>query len=161
VTQLTQRDRLRARQLPTRSVRLPADPVAYAAAETAYTAAQVAAKGVRGQERLAQARAELEAQHVEEFTVRALPPDDWEALRALHPPTEEQRAQGWLWDASTLRPELLAASIVPADGEQAFTADEWREFARDGRVTAGEQDLLLATAIALNTRALQVGAGKG
>lgn len=166
---MSQRERLRARQLATQTVRLPRDPVAYAAAGEELAAAVLAAqqKPLRGttagdaQARVFSARRSLDEADVEVFTLRALPPAEWEALTALHPPTEEQSGKGWAWNAAALRPELLAAAVVPADGEAAYTAEEWREFARDGRVSAGEQDLLFATAVALNTRAVQVGPGKG
>lgn len=167
-TETTQRDRLRARQLPTQSVSLPADPVAYAAAEEALTAALLAtrqqgrgAAAKAAQERVLAAKAALDEQHAETFVIRTLPAPEWEALRHMHPPTEEQAAKGWEWNTATLRPELLAATVVPPEGETAYTAEEWLEFARDGRVSSGEQDLLFMTAVALTRRAVQVATGKG
>lgn len=164
----TQRDRLRARQLPTKSVLLPADPVAHAAAEEEFTAALLAAQQAgRGaaakaaQERVLAAKAALDEQHAEMFVIRTLPAPEWEALRHMHAPTEEQAAKGWDWNTETLRPELLAAAVVPPEGETAYTAAEWVEFARDGRVSSGEQDLLFMTAVGLTRRAVQVATGKG
>lgn len=166
----TQRDRLRARSLPTRVVPLPRDPVAHAAAVDAYTRAMVASSAAgRGPEReatqqqLLDAKAALDAAaaDVEVFTLRCLPPSEWEALRAQHPPTAEQQKQGKDWDPAGFRPALLAACVVPPPQEAAYTVADWLEFARDGRVSVGEQDLLVATAVVLNTRAVQLSAGKG
>lgn len=161
----SQRDRLRARQLPTQPVSFPADPVAYAAAVQELHAALVAnaekPRTAAAQERVLAAKTAVDEQPAETFVVRTLAPAEWEALIALHPPTDEQAAKGWGWNTAALRPELLAAAVVPPEGEDAYTAADWVEFARDGRVSAGEQDALFSTAVALNTRAMQVAAGKG
>lgn len=166
----TQLERLRARSLPTRKVHLPRDPVAYAAAvDELATAVLVHQQAGRGEptraatERVLAARAALDevAADVETFVLRCLPPPEWEALRALHPPTPEQLASGLDWDPSTLRPALLAEVVVPQRGEAPYTAEQWAEFAQDGRVSVGEQDLLVDTAVLLNTRAVQVAPGKG
>ena len=160
----TQRERLRARSLPTRQVHLPRDPVEHAAAVLELQAALLAAKsgGPEARDRAAAAAAAVDAVDVETFVLRCLPPPEWEALKALHSPTPEQAARGLEWDAATFRPALLAACVVPPAGEAAYTEADWVEFGRDGRVSVGEQDLLVGTAVLLNTRAVQVSsAGKG
>lgn len=159
----TQRERLRARSLPTRQVHLPRDPVEHAAAVVELQAALIAAKagGPEARDRVTEAAAAVDSVDVETFVLRCLPPPEWEALKALHPPTPAQQAQGLEWDAATFRPALLAACVVPPEGETAYSESDWVEFARDGRVSVGEQDLLVATAVLLNTRAVQVATGKG
>jgi hypothetical protein len=159
----TQRERLRARSLPTRTVHLPRDPAAHAEAVTELQAALLASKsGATGaRERVEAAAAAVDAVDVETFVLRCLPPPEWEALKALHPPNAEQQAKGLDWNAATFRPALLAACVVPPDGERAYSEAEWLEFAADGRVSVGEQDLLVGTAVILNTRAVQLAMGKG
>lgn len=150
-------------------VRLPRDPVAYAAAAEELAAATLAAsqRPQRGEaaeqarQRVLDAQRAIDEADVEIFTIRTLPPDEWEALIALHPATEEQAAKGWAWNATTLRPDLLAVAVVPPEGEAAYTAEDWQTFAREGMVSPGEQDLLFATAVGLNQRVVQVGPGKG
>ncbi len=169
---MTLRDRLRARQLPTAEVRIPADPVAYRAAEQYLAAAtrtlqlqQVAGLGFddllpyRGA--VESARAAVEAQQVETISMRCLPVEDWEALVAQHPPTAEQGKQGWQWNVGTFRPVLLAACVIAPDGEGALTEMDWRQAAIEGQLTAGELDLLFATAVNLNARQPDVSVGKG
>ncbi len=165
-----QRERLRARALPTRTVHLPRNPVAHQAAVEELAAALSALVVVgRGSDRAdAEARVlAARAVHdeagvdVETFTLRCLPPPEWEALVDAHPPTDAQAAKGLSWDSAGFRPAVLAECVVPPVGDAPYTAAEWVQFAADGRVSTGEQDLLVATAVLLNTRAVQLAVGKG
>lgn len=159
----TQRERLRARSLPTRQVHLPRDPVAHADAVGELQAALLAAKagGPGARERVEAAAAAVDGVDVETFVLRCLPPPEWEALKALHPPNDQQQRNGMEWNVATFRPALLAACVVPPEGERGYSEDDWVEFAKDGRVSVGEQDLLVGTAVLLNTRAVQLSLGKG
>ncbi len=167
-----QRDWLRARaaDLPTEQVPLPASPSAWAIIEKAialhedrlraaadHGPSEVAA----AQARLAQARADLAAQPVKTFTVRCVPPAQWDALIDQHPPSEEQRAQGWQWHVATFRPAVLDACVVPDEGEDPIGVRGWVEVAEEGEMTPGELELLFATAVQLNARQPRVSVGKG
>lgn len=163
-------DRLRARKLAQEEVVLPADPVGYAAAERAVEVAQrellqgqAAGRTDLGLEiaALAEARAVLAGQAVEVFTVRCLAAERYEELVEDHPPTAQQRTQGWLWNVDSFRPALLAAAVSTAEGEPDLAELDWRQLARDGNLAAGELDLLFYTAVQLNTRQPQVSTGKG
>lgn len=110
---------------------------------------------------LAAARAELAAVPVRAVPLRALPPPAWEALIESHPPSEEQRAKGAIWDPKTFRYALIAASVATPDGEEPLTEDEWRQLAKGGQVTDGELNELFEAAISLNGRAPRVSTGKG
>lgn len=167
---MTLRDRLRARQLPTAEARISADPVAYRAAEQYLEACTRTLQlvQVRGDVDLApyrraveQAQAALDAQPVEVFTLKCLAPAEWEALVDVHPPTDEQRKQGWSWNVATFRPALLAECVAAPEGEKALTEMDWRQLAEEGQLAAGELDLLFATAVQLNARQPDVSVGKG
>lgn len=167
---MTLLDRLRARKLPEQQVALPSDPVAYAAAERQVEIEERMVLRAKGDDRLdpetvaaalAAARAALAAQPIEVFTVRCLPANEWEMLVAEHPPTAEQRSQGWQWDVETFRPALLAATVSTAEGENDLDVLDWQQLARDGNIAIGELDLLFVAAVQLNTRQPQVSTGKG
>lgn len=161
----TQRELLAARQLPTEPVSFPADPATYAAATRELAAALLQAReqprSTEAQDRVLAARAAIDAQPAVTFVVRCIPPPEYEALVALHPATEAQAAKGQDVNLAEFRPAILAACVTPPDGQPAYTAEDWQTFARDGRVSFGEQTLLVSTAVALNTRSVQVAAGKG
>lgn len=156
---------LQDRQLPTVQVAIPRDPAGHAAAqqrvESATRALQVAHE--RGAPDLGSftaaveaAAADLDGQPVIVFTARCVPPDDWERLVARHPPTEEQRKQGWPWNVSTFRAALLEVALEPTLSEH-----QWHAVAETGKVGVGELDLLFATVVNLNSRQPQVSTGKG
>ena len=169
----SRREQLRARpsKLPTAECPLPADPAAYAAAEQAVglleTFAAAAARTGDDEQlqharaRLEQARAALADQPLEVYTFRCLEPKRWEELVDAHPPTDEQRRNGWQWDVATFRPALLAACYVPPDGDEPLDARAWVEVAEEGQMTPGELEKLFGTAAALNARAPSPSLGKG
>ncbi|MFC5996952.1 hypothetical protein ACFQE5_22330 [Pseudonocardia hispaniensis] len=110
---------------------------------------------------LAEAEAALAAVPVRVVPLRALPPEAWEELIESHPPSEEQRAKGAIWDPKTFRYALLAASVDTPDGEQPLSEGEWRQLAAARHVTDGELNELFDAAISLNGRAPRVSTGKG
>ncbi len=103
----------------------------------------------------------VEGGEPERIELRALPPDEWEALVGLHPATEGQAAQGAGWNVATFRPALLAASVVTPDGEEPLSEQDWAELVATGSMTIGELNVLLRVAIALNDRSPLVSVGKG
>lgn len=158
-------DVLQGRQLPTAQVPIPRDPAAHAAAEGEVEAAtrelQVARS--RGVEDMAPyvaaveaAQQALDSQVAIVFTARCIPPGEWEELAAAHPPTAEQRKQGWQWNVSTFRAALLEVAVEPAMSEH-----QWHAVAETGKVGLGELDLLFGTVVQLNNRQPQVNTGKG
>lgn len=165
----TLRDRLRQRQLPTEVVELPLDPAEFAARDRALTSAQWALETARdrGSGDLGPFRAELAAaqsalaqMEVISVTLRALPAADWEALLELHPPTDAERDKGAQW-APSFRLALVAASVVPADGEAPTSEADWEAMAKDGSLGAGEINALFTVALNLNLRAPDSHVGKG
>jgi hypothetical protein len=158
-------DLLQGRQLPTQDVPIPRDPAAHAAAERAVEVATRALQLAhsRGVADLAPLAADVEAaqkvlddQPAIVFTARCIPPGEWEELAAAHPPTAEQRKQGWQWNVTTFRAALLEAAVEPKMSEH-----QWHAVAETGRVGLGELDMLFATVVNLNTRQPQVNTGKG
>lgn len=163
-------DRLRARKLPTETVQLPLDPLAYERAERELMAATIALEEARNrgsvdltelQLRVDGAQATLDECECEQITLRALPPAEWEALLDLHPPTEEQKAKGALWNTTTFRPALLAASMVPAKDEEPLAEADWEQLAKGGALAAGELNALFNAAVEVNFRSPSSAVGKG
>ena len=163
------REQLRGRSLPTEVVRIPTDPGEYARCERALAGAQWALDEARAsggldtaglRARVGGAQAALDALPVIEVTLRTLPPPEWEALVELHPATEEQQARGMQWNATTFRSALLAACVVPAEGDEPLTADDWEQVVKDGELAAGEYNTLCNAAVQLNLRAPLSAVGK-
>lgn len=161
---------LAARELPTVPVPIPTDAAAYAAAERAVedAARALLVEQSRGsvdteaeRARLAQAERDLAAQPVRVVKVRALPGDVWEELVAAHPPTEAEQARGDEWHVPTFRPALLAGSVLPDEGEEPLTPQEWTDAIAAGHVTVGEANRLYEEAVLLNARSPRVSTGKG
>lgn len=165
---MTLRDRLRSRALPTAEVTLPADPVTFAAAQRqveidtrTLQTAQVQGLDLQVyRDRLTASQDHLDSLPVEVIRMRCLPVADWEALIDEHPPSDEQRTQGWQWDVTRFRPALLAACVVPDEGEDSLGERGWVEVAEEGQMTAGELDTLFAAAVQLHARPPQVSTGK-
>lgn len=153
--------RLQDRAQPTVVVAIPQDPAGYQAAQERVEEARRAqrdalARGVLESDVVETAEEALATQPVIEFTIRALTAGEWDALVAQHPPTPEQRKQGWQWDTGTFRPALLAEAVTPAMSEH-----HWHVVTEQGQLGMGELDLLFAEAINLSNRALRVAVGKG
>jgi hypothetical protein len=155
------RDQLRGRSLPTETVRLPLDPAAWTRCERALMTATWAldeARATGGRDtaslraKVAAAQTALGEVPVLEVTVRTLPPPEWEALVELHPATEDQQSQGMRWNPATFRPAVLAACVVPTDGEDPLSADEWDHIAKAGQLATGEYNALVNAAVELNLR---------
>lgn len=82
-------------------------------------------------------------------TLRALPAPEWDALVQLHPPTEEQAADGWGWNTATFRPALLAACVAsPADEGEPLDVEEWAQLLM--QMPFGDRELLWGAAIEVN-----------
>jgi hypothetical protein len=163
-------DRLRARPLPTETVRIPVDPEAAATAERDLDAAAWALEEARTRgsadlaelrARAAATRAAVDGLQYESVTLRGLPPAEWEALIDQHPPPEDGARPGAQWNPATFRPALLAACVVPADGEDPPSASDWEQIAKDGSLSAGELNTLFSAAVALNLRTPASAVGKG
>jgi hypothetical protein len=164
------RDQFRARSLPTEVVRLPANPTVWTRCERRLAAAQWELDEARAQggrdttalrAKVAAAQQELDGQQCMELTLRTLPPPEWEALVELHSATQEQQEQGHRWNPTTFRPAVLAACVVPEDGEQPLTAEEWEQIVKDGQLAAGEYNALFTAAVNLNLRAPASAVGNG
>lgn len=172
---MSRRDRLRARpsRLPTAEVPLPADPAAHAAAEQrvalleafrAQLAVDVDVDGDQlqlAQQQLDDARQALAELDVEVFTFRCIEPARWEQLVDAHPPTDEQRRNGWQWNVPEFRPAVLAACYVPEPDGEVLDARAWVEIAEEGQMRPGELEQLFAAAVQLNARAPSPSLGKG
>lgn len=164
------REQLRGRAQPTETVRLPVDPAGYARRERELAAATWELEQARatGGVDTARLRARVHAAQVAvdespciEVVLRALPPPEWEALVDLHPPMAEQQERGMQWNPATFRPALLAACVVPPDGEKALTAEEWEQVVKAGELGSGEYNTLCNAAVQLNLRAPASAVGKG
>lgn len=74
---------------------------------------------------------------------RGLGHTEFDALVALHPPTDEQ--DGASWNSETFIPGLLAACVVDGD----LTAEEWAaELADETRWSASERRAVISMALA-------------
>lgn len=118
--------------------------------------------------RVERARAALDPFYAR-LVVRALPPDDMDALVAEHPPTDEDKAKAKerggdaAWSPATFGPALLAACVSTEDDpdKPAMSADEWSEITSSGPVSSGELRYLLTTALDINDRTPDPTLGKG
>jgi hypothetical protein len=162
-------DRLRARKPPTETVRLPHDPAQYAQAERDLEGARWALEDARSRgyqdlsalrERVDTAQVRLDGCKCELVTLRALPPAEWEALVDLHPATEEHSKFGALWNTATFRPALLAACVVPAEGEGPLSEADWDVLSKDGALAPGELNTLFNSAVNINLRVPSAASGK-
>ena len=83
-------------------------------------------------------------------TLRALPADDYQALKDAHKPSDpEKLKKGYEWEEATFAPALLAASIV----DPPLTADEAKDLWSDsgpGAPSLAERATLFLTARDLN-----------
>jgi hypothetical protein len=160
----TLEEQFRGRKLPTQPVQLPADPDEFGRITRALSDARWALEEARTRNaldtvaeraKISRLETELDSLRVIEFTLTAIPPDEWEDLVAAHPPTPENLAIGHQWNTDTFRPALLAVSV--AGGE----APDWTRLAKEGLITAGELASIFDAAVMLNIRGLSVAVGKG
>lgn len=165
-------ERLQARALPTETVRFHTDRAAADAAHARLADAAAAVqdalrRGGPSPDQVAErdaAQAAVDDLDVQEWTVRALPPHEWELLVAEHP-AHPDATHGEDFDPAAFYPAMLAETVSAADGEQ-LTAEQWRDLFTGGvGLTLGERNTLINTAIALNLSAPvvseQVGKGSG
>jgi hypothetical protein len=82
----------------------------------------------------------------ESIRLTALPPDEYEQLKAANPPTGEELAadKDAEWSTAALRPALLAACA-----EGGLSVDEWQTLL-DERFSVGERHEIFTTALAIN-----------
>ena len=102
-------------------------------------------------ERLERAQATRDGCY-ERLTVASIAPADFEALKADHPASDKDKAQGVRFDVEAIRPALFAACITGADGEQ-LDEEEWAEEITSGRWPAGELEQLALKAHVVNNTA--------
>lgn len=157
------RDRLRARPRPTLPYELPVGDVA--AARQAVARAEDALRAARfrsddgaeqavaaAREALTGAEAALKACY-ETVTLTALPPADFEALVALHPPREGTSDEAWNVDSF---PRACFLACAPVDLSEA----EWESVLAEN-LSIAERAELYSVAIAVNVRVVTGALPKG
>lgn len=123
---------------------------------TAARAELAAATASGDDDRVTLARDALDACY-EQVGIVALAPAEMEDLLELHPPPEEQRKKGAIFNRVTFVPALLAACV-----ESDVTEDDWREYTTTtGPLTPGEVTDLFNTVWDLNYRGPDPWVGKG
>jgi hypothetical protein len=156
------RERLLARERPSHRVPLqvedPADAIREAVlAEDAWRTCHLMPEGPDRTAAIRKARRDLDraAKAVndchEQITVRALPPEDFEALVAAHPPRDakelkEGEEPDEAWNDKTF-PRALFLACVDGDLSRA----EWEKFL-DGQCSSAERGQLYLAAQAVNVR---------
>lgn len=88
-------------------------------------------------------------------TLRALPPEEWDALCAAHPGVEPGTV-----DVDAMRPALLAASVDLDDDSPVRDPEWWIRQAKGGDLAGEEITVLGDAAWKLNRRDLPVDVGK-
>lgn len=83
------------------------------------------------------------------FVVEAVGAERWSELVGEHPPTPEQEAEGWPYDAESMGPMLLSESIVEIDGEPETVSEKqaakiWNDW------SDAERSVLFLAAVAVN-----------
>ncbi|MFF0903998.1 UNVERIFIED_CONTAM: hypothetical protein RF653_10020 [Kocuria sp. CPCC 205316] len=116
--------------------------------------------------------AELEAQ-VEEATVtfafRSIGRPAMNALMDEHPPVDVDRAKakrlhvdfGDLTWGQSFEPALLAACLIPEEGEEPLTVEDFEALYKSDNWTAPELDTLFITALSVNSSNSIEALGKG
>ena len=99
-------------------------------------------------------------QPAELVQLRGLPAEEWEALVQLHPPVGAARDEGALWNVVTFRPALLAVSVLPDEGEEPLSEQDWAEIIALKTMTSGEINSIYNRAVDLNSRTPDVDLGK-
>jgi len=113
--------------------------------------------------RAEEAAAAVEAAQIyETLTVSPLAPLEYEALIQAHPPTDEQRELGYIWNPDGFMPALLAASIgrdLPE--EDRMTEKDWVSLlTSSSAASAGELTALYGLCVRMNDRAPDLHMGK-
>lgn len=89
---------------------------------------------------------------------RGLSEVDFDALVALHPPTDAQRKDGWAWNVETFNYALIEACAVDSD----LTAAEWEaELSDADRWTRADKVQLVNAALACNRQTMADAVPKG
>lgn len=138
------------------------------ALEERFTAARRAvgrAEAAHGQEspEAVAARAEVEdarqglAEASYRIRFRNLPPDEFEALVAAHPPTKAQQDEGDMWDRTTFTPALLAACAVDSD----MTEKDWTDELARPSWSRADRDQVFMAALTANVLPRSVTVPKG
>jgi hypothetical protein len=161
-------DRLVDRDLPTEPVCFPADRAGWDRAHTELQDAEAALLDAQRRglppEQLADLEAARDAAQARvdelprtDFTVRALPPKQWEDLVGEHQPTDPDSTLQWV---PSFYPALLEHT-VSSDGET-LTAAQWEKLFDSPRgLTLAEKNTLINAALNLNTRASVVSPAVG
>lgn len=143
------RERLLNRTRPTAAFPLRVDDDTAAAATVAE--AQMGLLLAAGTDRESEAREALQAAQAalhacyESITLRAMRPEDFEALADAHPP-REGNSDDDAWNTDTF-PLAVFLACAPPD----LTAEEWQAFLEES-VSDAEQAGLLTMAVAVNAR---------
>jgi hypothetical protein len=149
-----QRERLLARKRPTADYQLAIEDDTEAVAELAAAKEALDRAQFRDDDRAEQAVAEAQARLdaareavrgcYEPVTLTALPPKEFEALVAEHPPREGHDEK---WNTETFPLACFLACVTGDD----MTPEDWAAFAADN-LAAGEREHLFLTAIGVNAR---------
>jgi len=165
-----QRDRLLGRRIPPTPVAIRVDfgpeaDAAFAEHEKALrdleTAEARGADHATAQALVDETKAALAA-YQEILQVSPTPPSVYDDLIGEHPPTDEQREQGYAWSPDTFGPALLAVCIgqdLPPD--ERMSEKDWLDWASTAAASHAEYVLLVNTCLAVNDRTLNVHVGKG
>lgn len=167
---MSQRDRLLGRRIPPTPVAIRIDfgpdaDAAYAEHESALrdleTAEARGADYATAKALVDETRAAL-APFQEVLQVSPIPPSVYDALIDEHPPTDEQREQGYTWNPDTFGPAMLAACIgQDLAPDERMSEKDWIDWASTAAAGHAEYVLLVNTCLAVNDRTLNVHVGKG
>lgn len=171
MTEPSIRDRLKGRKRPSMQVPIAVDDVEAATresllAEDAWRTCHLQPDGPERAKAIKAARRELDAA-IEKLnacyvkvTVRAMPPEEFEALVAAHPPRDakdigKDEDPDVAWNGKTLP---RAAFLACVDGD--MSRSEWEEFL-DGQCSRAERDQLYTAALTVNMRTPSESVPKG
>jgi hypothetical protein len=168
---MSQRERLLGRRIPPMRITIRVD--FSAEADGAFAVHEAALRDLADAEsrgadlvaervRVEETRAAL-APYREVLVVSPLPAAEYEDLIVEHPPTEAQRALGYIWNPDGFMPALLAACIgQDLPPEDRLSAKDWIDWATTaGSAAGGELTALFAACIRINDRAPDLDVGKG
>lgn len=110
----------------------------------------------RAEEVHAAARAALEA-CFHRIYFRGLQEPEFDALVEMHPPTDEQAKDHWIWNPDTFNYALLEACVVDGD----LTAAEWEAELASDRWPAPDKRQVIAMCLAANRQTMADAVPKG